>query len=515
MKNLFLIRLSTSGSVKRLLGLMLFLGLLSPVLYAEDYYVNCGAASSANADGSEAHPWNTLDPLRAITFAGGDHIYFARGTTCLIATLFNPHGSGSATAGPIIVDAYPPAGSTATALPIISTVGSTANAVFKLENQQYWEVNDLDLEGGVQFGLYVANTTTAWLTHLHFSGLVVEGATWVMKKRVDSGEVFIKSSATGGTLNDVLVSHVQAGGANTTVSEGIFVQAGVGYQTTTNPTGGTNVVVENSVAHDVYGDGILVVGAYGALLQNNVVYNSGMCPSSCGSSTPGGLWEWNCLSCTVQDNESYANQTYGTGDGGDYDLDASNSNNIIQDNYGHDAGGYCVMLFSSNGNVNANDIIRNNTCTHNEQKSKAYNEGEIYVDSTTGSSIDGGQIYGNTLYWSPNPAQSSRFAILTIHGIYSGADTTIENNTVYAETNPNMVWTTTRTSSPTLILDDNQYVLTETGATPAWATGEVDTVPANPVPLNFYSNLDNSPSDPQSFNGNTGQDVNSTFQGPS
>ena len=164
---------------------------------------------------------------------------------------------------------------------------------------------------------------------------------------------------------------------------------------------------------------------------------------------------------------------------------------------------------------NANDIIRNNTCTHNEQKSKSYNEGEIYVDSDAGSSIDGGQIYGNTLYWSPNTAQSSRFAILTIHGKYSGADTTIENNTVYAETNPNMVWTTTRTASPTLILDDNQYVLSETGATPVWASGENDTDPAVPVPLDYYTNLDDNPSDPQSFNGNTGQDVNSTFHGPS
>ena len=317
MKNFFLTGLSMACSVKRLLSLMFFLGLLSPAIHAEDYYVNCGVASSANADGSQTNPWNTLDPLRKITFAGGDYIYFARGATCSITTLFSPAGSGDATTGPIIVDAYTPAGSTATALPVISAVGSTANVVFKLQNQQYWEVNNLDLEGGVHYGLYVANTTAASLTHLHFSGLVVEGATWTMKQRTDSGEVYITSSVTGGTLNDVLVSHVQAGGANTTVSEGIFVQAGVGYQTTTNQTGGLNVVVENSVAHDVYGDGILVVGANGALLQNNVVYNSGVCPSNCGTSTPGGLWEWNCLNCTVEDNESYANQTYGSGDGGD------------------------------------------------------------------------------------------------------------------------------------------------------------------------------------------------------
>jgi len=512
MKNHFLIRRSTSYTAKRLLILMICLGLFSPAIYAADQYVNCGAASSGNADGSESNPWNTIDPLRTITFAAGDHIYFARGTTCSIATLFAPLGSGNATSGSIIVDAYTPAGSTASALPIISAAGSTANAVIKLSNQQYWELNNLELDGGVHYGLYVSNTTTTPLTHLHFTGMVVQGATWTMTQRTDSGEVFITSSGKGGTLNDVLVSHVQAGGS--TVSEGIYVQAG-GANQTTGQTYGSEVVVENSTAHDVYGDGILVVTADGGILQNNIVYNSGTCLSNCGTSTPGGLWEWNCPNCIVEDNESYANQTYGSGDGGDYDLDASNSNNIIQDNYGHDAGGYCVMLFSSNGKVNAGDIIRDNTCSHNEQKNAPYNEGEIYVDSDAGSSIDGGQITGNTLYWSPNPSQASRFAILTIHGIYSGADTTIENNTIYAETNPNMVWTTVRTASPTMLLDSNQYILQETGATPVWATGEDDADPAKPIPLNYYTNLDNNSADPQSFNGNTGQDVDSTFQGPS
>jgi hypothetical protein len=358
----------------------------------------------------------------------------------------------------------------------------------------------------------VANTTTSPLTHLHFNGLIVRAATGAMKSRTDSGEVYITSSGTGGTLNDVLVSHVTAGSSN--VSEGIFIRAGganTGYGA--NQTYGANIVVEDSLVHDVYGDGILVVTAQGAVLQNNVVYKSGMCPSNCGTSTPGGLWEWNCPGCIVQNNESYANQTYGSGDGGDFDIDAANSNNIVQYNYGHDAGGYCVMLYSADGQVDAGDIIRYNVCSHNEQKTTKYNEGEIYVESVAGSSISGGQIYNNTIYWSPNSAQASRYAILTLHAIYSGSDTIIKNNIVYSDSNANFLWTTPKTTSPSLVLDNNLYWVSN-GATPVWATGDDDSDPSNPVPANYYHNLDNDPSDPESFNGNTGQDVHSLYADP-
>lgn len=510
--------LSFSHILKLWLGILFLAAFFnsSQIMYGADYYVKCDGSSTQTGDGSQSSPWNTLGQLSNITFQGGDHIYFARGTTCSETTIFSPMGSGDSTSGPIVIDAYNPSGSTATILPVISATGSSApNAVMKLQNQQYWEVNNIELNGGVTYGLYVANTSTTQLQHLHFAGLTARAAQGTMQQRPDSGEIYITSSGVGGTLNDVLVSHVTAG--NSHVAEGIYIQAG-GVNQSTGQMFGKGVVVEDSLVHDVYGDGILVITATQANIQNNVAYNTGMCtPSSattCGSSTPSGIWEWYCPGCIVQSNESYANQTYGSGDGGDFDIDASNNNNIVQYNYGHDAGGYCVMLYSSNGRVDTGDIIRYNICSHNEQKAKPYNEGEIYVKSDTNSQISGGQIYNNTIYWSPNSAQASRYAILTIHANYTGTDTIMKNNIIYSDSNPNLIWTTPRTSTaPSFVLDNNIYWVAN-GATPVWATGEDDTNTNNPVPTNFYHNLNNDSSDPDSFNGNTGQDVHSLYVDP-
>jgi hypothetical protein len=135
--------------------LVLILSLFTTKIYASDYYVNCSSTSPGS--GSETSPFNSLTSLSEIHFQGGDRIYFARGTTCSETSIFAPQGSGDATNGPIIINAYTPQGSTATALPIISATGSSApNAAMKLQNQQYWEVNNLELDGGVTYGLYVA-----------------------------------------------------------------------------------------------------------------------------------------------------------------------------------------------------------------------------------------------------------------------------------------------------------------------------------------------------------------------
>lgn len=119
------------------------------------------------------------------------------------------------------------------------------------------------------------------------------------------------------------------------ISEGIFVSAGGSWiegNGVSQPLG-SNVTVQNSTAHDIYGDDILIAELNHGLLQSNAVYKSGLCPD-CSGSTPVGLWEWYCHTCTVQNNESYANQSWG-GDGGDFDIDYFNENNVVQYNYGH------------------------------------------------------------------------------------------------------------------------------------------------------------------------------------
>ena len=71
-----------------------------------------------------------------------------RGTTCSGSLV--PQGSGKDGA-PIIIDAY----GTGT-MPIIDGV---MNEEVELLDQQYWEINNLEIVGGDLFGVYVAGTT--------------------------------------------------------------------------------------------------------------------------------------------------------------------------------------------------------------------------------------------------------------------------------------------------------------------------------------------------------------------
>ncbi len=410
------------------------------------YYLDCSA--SANGSGTQASPWNSLVSVNAFTFLPGDRLLLNRGTACNGA--LTPQGSGAANT-PIVIDAYGTG-----AQPVIN--GGSAQAALTLFNQQYWEINNLEITGGNRYGVYVSgNTPNASINHIYLRNLNVHGATFTSTKRADSGEVFISTKGYGQIVNDVLIDGVTAHDSH--VSEGIFVSAGGAWiegNAVSQPLG-NNVTVQNSTAHDIYGDGILISELNHGLLQMNVVYNSGLCPN-CTGSTPVGLWEWYCHTCTVQNNESYANQSWGV-DGGDFDIDYFNNNNVVQYNYGHDSAGYCIAFFGAGGRASLDNIFRYNVCSNNGQRSDLSKQGEVFVHTWDQGSLNGVQIYNNTFFW--NPA-SNAAAFSTITATYSGGDPRFfKNNIIYA-TVPGMIQTTSA-----FILDSNIY-WTISASRPTW-----------------------------------------------
>jgi hypothetical protein len=413
---------------------------------AVTYYLDCSAAQ--NGDGTPSSPWNSLVTVNAFILRPGDHLLVKRGTVC--AGPLSPQGSGAASV-PIVIDAYGTG-----APPVIS--GGIAEEALKLFNQQYWEINNLEITGGNRYGVYVSgDTPRSSLNHIYLRNLNVHGATYTSTKRADSGEVFISSNAAEQILNDVLIENVTAHDSH--VSEGIFVSAGgtwIEGNGVSQPLG-NNVTVQNSTAHDVYGDGILIAEVTNGLLQRNVAYKSGLCPD-CTGSTPVGLWEWHCHTCVVQFNESYANESWG-GDGGDFDIDYYNDNNIVQYNYGHDSAGYCVAFFGAGGRASHDNIFRYNVCSNNGRKSELSKQGEVFLHTWDGGTLDGVQIYNNTFYW--NPA-SNAAAFTTSDAEYSGSGPRFfKNNIIYA-TVPGMIEATSA-----FVLDNNIYWTTSTSH-PSW-----------------------------------------------
>ncbi len=386
--------------------------------------------------------------VNALTLLPGDRLLIKRGTTCSGA--LTPQGSGAPNA-PIIIDAYG-----AGALPVVD--GGNAEAVLKLFNQQYWEINNLEITGGNRYGVYVSgDTPNTSINHIYLRNLNVHGARYTSTKRDDSGEVFIAANAAGQIFNDVLVDGVTAHDSH--VSQGIFVSAGGAWieRNGVSQPLGSNVTVQNSTAHDVYGDGILISELNNGLLQMNVVYNSGLCPN-CTGSTPVGLWEWYCHTCTVQNNESYANQSWG-GDGGDFDIDYFNNNNVVQYNYGHDSAGYCVAFFGAGQRASVNNVFRYNVCSNNGRRSDLSQQGEVFVHTWDQGSLNGVQIYNNTFYW--NPA-SNAAAFDTSTATYSGSDPLFFKNNILYATVPGMIHTTSA-----FVLDNNFY-WTTSASSPTW-----------------------------------------------
>ena len=417
-----------------------------PSVTAATNYVDCSA--SVDGNGTLTSPWNSLSDVNSHSFAPGSSVLFRRGTVCIGA--LQPQGSGIAGA-PIIIDAY-----SVGTQPAIKADSSTEEAI-RLFNQQYWEVGDLEVIGGAKYGVYVGgNAPNTSIQHIYLRNLYVHNATGTSTQRGDSGEVYLAPGGVGQTLNDVLIDGVTAGDSN--VSEGIFVNAGGAWMAGQAQPLGNNITVQNSTAHDVYGDGILIQELSKGLIQNSVAYHTGLCPSNCGT-TPVGLWEWYCHTCVVQNNESYNNQTWNSHDGGDFDIDYYSTGNIVQYNYGHDSAGYCIGVFGAENTSDSNNIVRYNICSNNAQNRAAASQGDLFLSTWDAGSIDGLQIYNNTFYW--NPAANVPLLNTTAASFSGSSPNFFENNIVYS-TVPAMI----AASSP-FQLDRNIYWVS-TGVTPSW-----------------------------------------------
>lgn len=417
--------------------------------------MDCSAA--ANGKGTQASPWNTLSAVDATTFSAGDQILLRRGTTCNGA--LTPLGSGTSSS-PIVIDAYG-----AGAQPIVD--GGMNVAAVQLVGQQGWEINNLEVVGGNNYGVNIAGTAanTAY-THFRLTNLNVHGAHYVSTTVNDSGEVFITIGNNGESINDVFIDGVAA--HDSTVNDGIYIDAGTPFNTAT-PVLGNNITIQNSTVYNVYGMGMTLFVVSNGMMQNNVVHNTGQCPPNpgCGSGTPGGLMDLYCHTCTMQNNEVYADQDWSPWDGGDYDIDVWNTNNIVQYNYGHDSIGYCMSVFTANGVVSSNHILRYNVCSNNERLANSPDPGEIFMNDSTGGpsgTFDGVEIYNNTFYW--NPATPGP-AFNTANASFSGTNPNFFKNNIIYSTVPWLIETTAD-----FALDNNIYWTI--GAAPDWNINGAD-----------------------------------------
>jgi hypothetical protein len=143
--------------------------------------------------------------------------------------------------------------------------------------------------------------------------------------------------------------------------------------------------------------------------------------------TPNAIWTWMCRDCTVRHNEAFLTDSPGV-DGGAFDIDYGNDNNIVEENFGHDTQGYCVAVFAA-GWVTGNSIVRNNVCAANGLSPRlARRQGAIFLSTWNAGKIRGLQITDNRIFWSPPLTTPAIVNVAEVDG-----KPEIERNTVKSE----------------------------------------------------------------------------------
>jgi hypothetical protein len=360
--------------------LFLAVCLLAPAAGAATYYVDCASGSDGASGVTQSTAWKSVDKVSATIFAPGDSILLHRGTRC--EGLLWPKGSGQ-DGRPIRIGAYGEG-----ALPVVHS--STAEAALKLFDQQGWEIENLETSGGNPYGVFIgASPRNGTLKHFVLRNLVVHDVSGAVKKK--SSGLVVLTTPDGSNLEDILVDGVTA--SRTSQWAGISISGPADNRA-------RNVVVRNSIVHDVQGDGIVLMRAENGVIEKSAAWHTGLQERET-IGTPNGIWTWTCRNCVVQNTEGFWIDSPSV-DGGVYDIDWGNEDNVVQYNYGHDAQGYCLAAFGAGKLVTTNSTLRYNVCVNNGRSPKlARRQGDVYTATWDGGFLDGLIIEGNTIVWNP------------------------------------------------------------------------------------------------------------------
>ena len=391
--------------------LLLGLGLvLSSTAFATTYYVDSAGGNDTNNGTTQPTAWQSLTKVNTITFAAGDQILLKCGSVWNGQQLW-PKGSGSS-GNPIVVNTY-----STGAKPIVNGQAAFQEAV-KLYNQQYWEINNLEVTNtggaaGVRQGVRVQGTNAGTLNHIYLKTLTIHDVNGSLTTGENSGKtnggiLYDADGTTATNYNDVLID-----GCNVYHVDRTAINIWSGWARCAGSTWHphTSVVVRNNTVDDIGGDGIVPSFCVAPLIEYNVSSHSNARSANVNAS----IWTWGCDDAVMQYNESYA--TYiGGGDGQGFDIDAFQNRGIVQYNYSHDnAGGFLLICGcpAAAGRFNDGAIARYNISQNDRTRA-------IYCwDVVTNVSI-----YNNTIYIGSSAGNPTIFA-------HAGEGASVPNGVTY------------------------------------------------------------------------------------
>ncbi|GBG09202.1 hypothetical protein PAT3040_03842 [Paenibacillus agaridevorans] len=375
-----------------------------PEQYADvgTYYVDAVNGDDANSGMSEDSAWKTLDKVNTYTYRPGSNILLKSGGYWI--GQLKPKGSGAA-GSPIVIDSYGSGNK-----PIIDGNGIANAGVVHLVNQEYWEINNLEVVNDApsadsRFGIYIELKDYGTANHIYVRNCYVhniKGDNSHPHRGV--GIFYFVSSGTDSKFNDILIEN------NTVKSvdrSGIILRSPDG-------TFSTGLVIRNNMVEDIGGDGIVAKTSKAPLVEYNIAKGT----SARANNANAAIWTWYTDDAVVQYNESYDTVRLPNNlDANGFDSDFNNRRSLFQYNYSHNNGGGFILLINPAGSYNDGTIVRYNI---------SQNDGEKVINLL--GYIENSEFYNNTFYLD-SAATAKMIEVRNFFGIPK--TTTFKNNIFY------------------------------------------------------------------------------------
>jgi hypothetical protein len=378
------------------------------------YYIDATGGNDGNNGLSPSTAWKTLTKVNATSFMPGSRILFKAGEVWT-GRLY-PKGSGIA-GYPIIIDMYGTGSK-----PLIDGNGMTGTGVVYLYNQEYWEINNLEITNDAATGadrrgvrIEIENFGTAdhiYLANLNIhniKGLVGQDRPEKRTSGIGFGIVDVSGQETH--FNDILVENCVITSCD---NQGIITECVSGdgfdpYSAEWNAMKITNAVIRNNTISDISKNAMIIRLFEGGVVENNLCYNTA------NGITGNTIFSASCSGTVFQYNEGYGNHSPDY-DGSLYDADLRSPNTYWQYSYSHDnAHG---LFWTCTVQADANVVCRYNISQNDK--------GVIFCINYPVTSV---RVYNNTVYI---PSNLSPLIISERNNGGGGSRTyTFNNNLIY------------------------------------------------------------------------------------
>ncbi|WP_316811337.1 hypothetical protein [Pedobacter heparinus] len=388
-------------------------------LVTTTYYVDNVNGNDSNNGTSTTTAWKNISKVNSVTFLPGNQILFKAGGSW--TNRLRPLGSGTS-GSPIVIGSYGSGNR-----PKINGAGVAEGAIY-LHNQQYWEINDIEVtnynsaeEGGISITSWESNNTTNYanvtlpaqavknntpkigilvnaenagaINHIYLNNVYVHGVNGTIDQadedsKNNGGVAFTVTGTTTQTwFNDIVIDGCTISNVDRT---GLFTSSTWDDRTfsvNTNWKPTTGLIIKNTTFNNIGANALIVRVADHALIEHNLFdYCAIKISGNAGFNFNTDYTKWQYNECR------FTKANVGDRDAGGLDADYKTKNTIIQYNYLHD-NDYGMLITGGGNSFNDNTQVKYNIIENDGKQAHPSNGKFSFKIAGAATNT---QVYNNT-----------------------------------------------------------------------------------------------------------------------